>query len=230
MKSKFIVFEGPDGSGKSSMARMAELLLTSLGYAVQSVKEPGNLDAEFCQDIRQMIFNKPYSKQLDAIEQGLLFFVDHYTNARFVKLSLEQVNVVISDRWLYSQYAYDSVKKASQVDALNLYRLYETEQVQPDLVIQMDADPEVIMARLAARMGKDVSQEQKKALWGDKPDIQVHTELRQSYRNQAKRYQHAYSMGGPVEWVTINQHPDDSAEEVFHYGVEPVLKNLMENQ
>ena len=64
-------------------------------------------------------------------------------------------------------------------------------------------------------VGKDVSQEQKKALWGDKPDIEVHTELRQSYRNQAKRYQYDFNRGGSVEWVVVTQEPYEAQDTVF---------------
>jgi thymidylate kinase len=236
MNGKLIVFEGPDGSGKSGMAQRAKewmekyLLDKNPEWPagpgrqpyVHLIKYPGNPKIELCRDIRQMIFNKPYSKQLDAVEQGLLFFIDYYASADYAAALVEQGDIVISDRWCYSQFAYDPVKTNPQVHSCNLFREFETKKIQPSLVIQMDADPETIMMRLAFRMGKDVSQEQKRALWGDKDATQVHTELRQSYRNLAKRYQHAHSLGGPVEWVVVTQAPDQSQDDVFA-DVEAIL-------
>ena len=227
---KFIVFEGADGVGKSTQASLARLLLTTLGHVVLAVKEPGNPGVNFCRDIREMLFKKPYSDQLDAVEQGLLFFIDHYRNAKFVQYYLDKGEVVIADRWgVYSMPAYNAVTKELQLDAMNLHRQYETKLVQPDLVIHLDTDPETIMMRLHSRMGKDVSQEQKRALWGDKPEIEVHTELRQSYLNMSKRYQYAHELGHPLKWVTITQRPDQSPEDVFHKAVEPLLLDLMKS-
>lgn len=225
----FIVFEGADGSGKSEQSKRAYIAALDWvaeqwptdpedpelrnGPAVHLVKEPGNPDVRFCREIREMIFKREYSDGLDAVQQGLLFFIDHYTNGKFVAELLARGDIVICDRWCYSQYAYDVAKKSSQVDALKLYRQYEPLQVQPDLVVLMDAEPELLVKRLEARgTTKDVSQEQKRALWGDKTPLDAHTLVRNAYLRMATD-----DLLDPnrVRWEVITQSEEDTPATVF---------------
>lgn len=153
-KGKFIVFEGPDGFGKTTQAVHATLFLKErLGGLdrIALTKEPGSLRSQLTKDIRQMLFHKDYSLSLDGVEQGLLFFIDHYHNAKLVESLIQRGIWVISDRWLYSQYAYEPIKDQSQDDAMSLYRKYEKRQVKPDLVFILALDKEEAYKRIKAR-------------------------------------------------------------------------------
>ncbi len=74
-KGKLIVFEGPDGFGKTTQAKLAYKYLGERSIPVLLSKEPGSPLSNFTKDLREIIFDKHYSSQLDEVEQGLIFFL-----------------------------------------------------------------------------------------------------------------------------------------------------------
>lgn len=169
-RGKLIVLEGPDGCGKSTLTRFVVRWMQMLygDDKVAATKEPGSPLSLLNMDIRHMLFNdnpdflpRNYARELDMVIHGLLFFMDHYENAKLARHYTDQGIHVVSDRWLYSQYAYDAVKKSSQVDALALYHKYEALQIQPDLILLVDCDEATANEHLSQRTGKPTKQTDK---------------------------------------------------------------------
>ncbi len=193
-----------------------EYLMNGLELNVMGSKEPGSLFVIGNSLIRDMIFG--YKDHFDNVKQGLLFFIDHYRHAEWVKERIENGVSVVSDRWLYSQYAYQAVKEERQIDANLLYRKYEKIQIKPDLVFILDCSGEVTKERLQGRTGKDVSQKDK--AWGDheRNDAIMREEYRDLY-NEYKDEQKG------VFWVS--QDAIGSPKEFFEESIRPEIDRLV---
>lgn len=142
---KFIVFEGIDGSGKSTQVATLADAFRREGRAVHTTREP--TDGPIGQLIRQGMRGR---LQFDDRVIAALFAadrVDHLTNAVDGMLSLiSSGTTVISDRYYLSSYAYHSdftgiewVVSANEI-ATNLMR--------PDMTIFLDIDPKIALSRL----------------------------------------------------------------------------------
>ena len=155
-RGKFIVLEGPDGFGKTTQTEFIvdHLMMTPNRFSVIRTKEPGSPHSDFCLSMRESLFRDrhPHDK-LDEVEEGLLFFLDHYHHARMVGEAVEQGAIVVSDRWCYSQYCYNRVRKEGRPHSTALYLEFEPEQIQPDLVIILGLDKDEAMRRLDNRPG-----------------------------------------------------------------------------
>lgn len=216
-KYPFIVIEGSDGTGKSTIMNHILKHLSDLDIPVEATKEPGSPRSAICTDIREMLFSKPYSKEMGPVSQGLLFFIDHYENARYIE-SIINERVIVCDRYYFSQYVYDQVKGSSQVDANNLYTTYEERLINPDLVLHLDLDAEVACTRANERKGKEVKQSDK--AWGGSVEIAEKTRI--AYNKLGEIYR-----TNGMNWITIPIDKQDSPEEIYNNQISPYIDDLL---
>ena len=127
-RGKLIVLEGPDGFGKTTQTGLITnylvdgIRLSHYSNAIIQTKEPGSSHSEFCLSMRYEIFKDRHPHDtLDELEEGLLFFLDHYHHARLVENAVEQGAIVVSDRWCYSQYCYNRVREKGRPHSTKLY-------------------------------------------------------------------------------------------------------------
>ncbi len=170
-----------------------EYLMNGLELNVMGTKEPGSPYVLGNDLIRAMIFGKGLS--FDNVSQGLLFFIDHYKHAIWVEERIKNGVSVVSDRWLYSQYAYQEVKEERQIDGNLLYRKYEDLQIKPDLVFILDCSGETTKERLQGRIGKDVIQGDKP--WGDheRNDAIMREQYRDLYNEYREKQKEVFWVG-----------------------------------
>jgi dTMP kinase len=101
--SKYLVFEGTDGSGKTTVA---ERVFTALPEPKVFTKEPGSPHIPLCMDIRKEILHNA-SQSKDPLMYAYLFAADTKIHMeRVVKPALEDGKWVVSDRSVMSDYAY----------------------------------------------------------------------------------------------------------------------------
>ncbi|MBP7280609.1 MAG: dTMP kinase [Leptospiraceae bacterium] len=144
-KAKLIVFEGIDGSGKTTLSNMVLNSLVERNFPIVKFNEPTNFETGI--EIRRFL-RKEIS--LSREEQIELFLLDRKDSLeKNVYPSLEAGNNVILDRYFYSMAAYQSDDTISPEEILqmNLVRNYPI----PDLVIYLDIQPEVSLARTRRR-------------------------------------------------------------------------------
>lgn len=221
-RGKFIVFEGPDGFGKSTQAYLAYEYMGKKSIPVMLSKEPGSPLFNFTKDLREILFDKHYSLGLDEVEQGLIFFVDHYHHARMIESQIEIGNTIVSDRWLYSQYCYDAIKPHSQTLATGLYLDYEKEQIQPDLVLLFGLDKEEGYRRIKAREEEgDKKTKQRQKPWAEGDYL---GELIIQYANL---YQ---DLVDRIPTATIVPRNEETREEVFEKYVKPQIDELFKGE
>jgi len=104
--SRYLVFEGNDGCGKTTIAEIILYKLASDGKDVVLTKEPGSPLLKFCQSIRQLIIHGK-KQDLADVTYAHLFYADAHENLRqVVEPALAADKWVVSDRCVLSNFAY----------------------------------------------------------------------------------------------------------------------------
>ncbi len=147
-RGKFIVFEGTDGSGKSTQMQLLGKYLKQHGIPCYLTHEP--TDSPF-----GAILHACMSGRMDADERviALLFAadrVDHIQNAvNGMKKKIEEGVTVLCDRYYFSSFAYNGgFVPLDWVIELNRAAM---ELLRADLTVFLDLDPEVGMERVQRR-------------------------------------------------------------------------------
>lgn len=153
MRGKFLTFEGIDGSGKSTQARLLADALHEAGYTVVLTREPGGSPG--AEEIRRLLVEGETGRW-SAETEILLFNAarrDHLE--RTILPALERGDIVISDRFADSTRVYQGAVRADlreTVDALHSLMI----GLEPDLTFIIDMNPDKALARgLARKSGED---------------------------------------------------------------------------
>ena len=145
-RGKLVVFEGVDGSGKSTQLRRAAERLRALGLDVLETGEPTK--GLWGRKIREMARTTDRAPR----ETELAWFIkDRREHIRdTVTPALEAGRIVLSDRSYFSTVAYQG---ARGFDPAKLLAESQAEFGRPDLALFFDLEPEAGLARVAARGG-----------------------------------------------------------------------------
>ncbi|MBA1393605.1 dTMP kinase, partial [Lactobacillus sp. XV13L] len=148
MKSYFISFEGPDGSGKSTvLAQAAGQIGPRLNTQYLVTREPGG--SLIAEKIRRLILD-PESKGMSARTEALLYAAARSQHmAETVIPALEAGQVVFSDRFVDSSLAYQGVGRNLGFAPVKKINDFATQQIEPDLTLFLDVNPQVGLARIA---------------------------------------------------------------------------------
>lgn len=148
----FLSFEGIDGSGKSTQARLLAEALRSQGRDVVLTREPGG--SAGAEEIRRLLVEGA-GERWSAETECLLFTAarrDHLE--RTIRPALDAGKTVVTDRFADSTRVYQGATRGDlrgMVD--DLHRL--SIGIEPDQTFVIDIDPAVGLARGQARGGKE---------------------------------------------------------------------------
>lgn len=154
MNPTYIAFEGIDGSGKSSIAKLfSEKLLTS-GIQNIVVREPGG--TKVGEGVRNLLLSHEYN--VSPLTEALLFSSQRsQLITEVVKPALDDGVIVITDRCAYSSVAYQGVGRD-----LGYEKIYQLNDIAinsfwPEKVVLLDINPDIALARqeVADRIGSD---------------------------------------------------------------------------
>ena len=150
---RLITFEGIDGSGKSTQARLLHDHLTAKGQDAILTREPGG--APGAEDIRRLLVEGDPDRW--SPETEILLFTaarrDHLE--RTIEPALKRGTTVISDRFADSTRVYQGAARGDLRDLVD--RLHDAVIArEPDLTFVIDMDPDTALARgLARNSGED---------------------------------------------------------------------------
>ena len=140
----FVVFEGADGTGKSTQVAAVADALRHSGNEVVVTREPGGSDV--AETLRALVLDP--ATQIDDMTETLIFAAaraDHV--AKTIVPALDSGKVVLSDRFVGSSIAYQSAGRGLSEDAVAEINHYATGGLNPDLTVVLDLDPAVAGVR-----------------------------------------------------------------------------------
>jgi dTMP kinase len=143
----FVTFEGVDGSGKSTQARLLQEHLTRLGREVVATREPGG--TELGERIRELVLEGP---PISVWAEAALFAASRAEHAaEVIRPALDRGADVVCDRFVDSSLAYQGVGRELGIEAVRDVNHFATGGLRPDRTLLLRADPATRAARQAVR-------------------------------------------------------------------------------
>ena len=149
MVGRFITLEGPEGAGKTVLARRLAEALELRGHAVRLTREPGG--TPLGERVRALLLERSSGDlAIDARADALLFNAARaQLVAEVIRPALEAGEIVLCARFADSTLAYQGHGAGLPVDELRAIADVATGGLAPDLTILLDVDPEVGLRRKA---------------------------------------------------------------------------------
>ena len=142
MKGKFIVFEGIDGSGKTTQINQLSRWLNSTDLIPENnqliiTREPGG--TKLGQSIRSLLLNISVEKSPDSITELLLYAADRAQHVNeIIRPSLNQGDWVLSDRFSGSTLAYQGYGRHLDLSLIKDLEIIATQGITPDITFLLD--------------------------------------------------------------------------------------------
>lgn len=230
MLSVFITFEGGDGSGKSTQAKLLYNHLIDAGYLTKLIHEPGATN--YGQALRNILLERPEHQDFRISPRAqVLGFCSARAQlvAEIAKPFLKETNaILISDRYSDSTIAY-------QVFGLGLVNYqkeilsildFATQGLKPDLTIFLDLDPEEALRRTKGRLKQSsepyVFQPEQQLSYLDSNQFDRKSLF--FHKSVKKGYEWAMSRA-PDRWVRISaERPIDEIQKLVATAVQKVLE------
>jgi dTMP kinase len=145
----FITFEGPDGSGKTTVSTAVEQRLREEGYDTIYTREPGGSD--IAEQIRRVILD-PENTAMDARTEALLYAASRRQHLVEVILpALAAGKNVISDRFVDSSLAYQGCGRGLGVDEVLAINQFAIEGHMPDRTVYLKISAREGLKRIQSR-------------------------------------------------------------------------------
>jgi dTMP kinase len=176
-KGKFVVLEGTEGSGKSTLIHSLEKYFEN----VITTREPGG--TPFAEILRGVILSGEYKEELDPFEQFAIVWAarSHHMRHLVIPFLQEETNV-ISDRFDWSTFAF----QVRAVDRKDLFELFFKmrdvclQDYEPDLYILLDLPVEIGLRRMRDRGDETTIFDEK--------NVAFHELVRKGYHQMVDRY------------------------------------------
>lgn len=178
-KGLFIVFEGPEGAGKTTVIKEIESVFKNTNIEYIFTREPGGISIS--EQIRNIILNKE-NTEMDGRTEALL-----YAAARRQHLiekvipSLKAGKVVICDRFIFSSLAYQGYARGLGMEQVMNINNFAIEEYMPDLTLLFDLDPRVGLRRIHSNDEREINRL-------DLESIEFHEKVAEAYHILAQNY------------------------------------------
>lgn len=194
----FITFEGGEGSGKSTQARLLAERLRGQGRAVLLTREPGGTPIGEQLRIlgRKPALARRFHRELTGADWQRLdplaeLFLMEASRAQLVSEvilpALERGAVVISDRFADSTLAYQGGGRGLDLEQLRQVNTVATRGLRPALTVLIDLPPELGLRRKRGEQGRD-------AIGGE--SLAFHARVREAYLRLAA--------AEPQRWLVLD--------------------------
>ena len=176
MKGKFISFEGIEGTGKSTQAKLLQQGLLGLGYEVILTEEPGGTLISL--RIREILLSVDHTN-MKPLTELLLYNAARAQHIEEVILpALNRGAVVITDRFTDSTFAYQGYGRGIDLKLLESIDRIATNGLRPDMTMLLDLDVETGLKR-NRRINKTDRLELE--------DVEFHERVRKGYHELAAK-------------------------------------------
>ena len=182
----FIVFEGPDGAGKSTQVELLANSLIAGGMDVLSVREPGG--TEVGEAARNIMFAEPPLPMLPLTWAFLMNAARSELVGEVIRPALARGTTVLADRYWYSTLAYQGEGEGLDSEMVHILSRLATGGLEPDLVICLAVPPAVGMSRKHAGNPNVL----------DRRPLEFHMRVVEAYETMARRE--------PAKWRVLRRY------------------------
>ena len=201
-KGLFIVFEGCDGSGKTTISQNVYNKLLEMGYPVIYTREPGGI--EISEKIRDIILD-PKNTTMDDRTEALLYASSRRQHLiEKVLPALNDNKIVICDRFVFSSLVYQGYARGIGLEEVWQINNFAIDDNFPDRTIFLDIQAEVGIERISSRKFKDRL---------DQESMGFHHKVYEGYQIINDRFK------DKVETFDANRTPDEITKDVTDYLV-----------
>ncbi len=189
----FVSFEGIDGSGKSTQARLLGTRLQEAGSEVVLTREPGG--TPLGESVRDLLL---HAGDVAPWAEAALFAASRAQHVEeLIRPALERGAVVVCDRYVDSSVAYQGGARGLGIDAVLDLNLAAVGGVMPDVTFLLLIDPEAAASRVGSKPDRI-----------EREDASFRSRVDSAYRVLAERF--------PERIVVLDGHqpPAELAEEV----------------
>lgn len=202
----FITFEGPEGSGKTTVLNQINKLLSE-NYNVISTREPGGVSTG--EEIRNILLD---GENIDIRTEALLFAASRREHlVEKVIPALKNNKVVLCDRYIDSSLAYQGYARGIGIEEVKKINEFAINGLYPDLTIYLDIDAEVGRERILK------NQRSQNRL--DKETLNFHQKVIEGYKTLIKTNPERFKVVDATQ--SIESVISDTYEIILSY-----LKNL----
>lgn len=185
-----IVFEGPEGAGKSTQLKLLAGALGADGVSVVAVREPGGTVVG--DEIRRILLDP--ASDIVPRSEALLFMASRAQLVeREIRPALEEGAIVLVDRFFLSTYAYQGVGRGLPEDQLRQANAMATNGLVPDLTLLLALPAEAGLARARERGEHDRM---------ERAELDFHERVARAFDQFAtESWQRAHPECGPIVLV-----------------------------
>jgi dTMP kinase len=177
--AKFITFEGIDGCGKSTQARLLLEHMNNSDMETILVREPGGTNIS--ESIREILLHSGSTQMGDRTESLLMTASRAQLTQEVIIPNMDQGKFVIADRYSDSTLAYQGGGRNLDIEWLIELNNYATFTLLPDITFFVDIRPEEALRRL---------DNDKDRIEGE--GIEFQTRVRKTYHELAERFNDRY--------------------------------------
>ncbi|MEM9805398.1 MAG: dTMP kinase [Cyanobacteria bacterium P01_D01_bin.56] len=203
MRGKLIVFEGIEGSGKTTQiqhlsrwleASLTEGNLSRYSTGVIVTRQPGGTCIG--QHIRQILLNPSLaSEKLTSTSELLLYAADRAQHVEQTLLpGLKAGYLVLCDRYTASTVAYQGYGRQLDLDLINKLNTIATGGLAGDLTLWLKLDVEEGLGRMSARGEADRIEQ---------AGLDFHRRVNQGFEAQAKQQEHFIAVDGSLNQEAV---------------------------
>jgi dTMP kinase len=152
----FIVFEGGEGSGKSTQGALLAGYLRGKGFPVLETREPGG--TPLAEDIRKVFKSVPQSGDIPTPRTELLLVMAARSQhiEKTIRPALKRNEWIICDRFLDSSYIYQGFRGGLDKQEIDRVAAPVLGDLQPDLTFVLRVSSETAQSRVSARPGTEL--------------------------------------------------------------------------
>jgi len=152
LPGKFIVLDGPEGSGKSTQVERLVEWLRESGRQATAVRDPGSTPVS--ERIREVLLDSRLP-EMDVRTEVFLYMASRAEMmARIVRPALEVGLVVVGDRFVSSTVAYQGIAGGLGPEAIENLGRIACGGIEPDLTVILDIDVRAGFRRIEGRKRK----------------------------------------------------------------------------
>jgi len=202
---KFITFEGGEGTGKSTQARLLSKSLSSINEKNLLTREPGG--TKISDKIRKILVEGKNRNISSDVELLLIYASRHQHLKEKIIPSLKE-KTVICDRYIHStiSYQFDIKNFAKKLDFFHQNFAFN---LMPDLTILLDLAPDVGLKRSLKIKNKETRFENKDKIY--------HEKIRKNFLKLSKKYKNMHKIDASLSKKVVHKKIIDHLNKLLFF-------------